>query len=700
MIEVKNGFFHISNEKFSYCFFEKEGKLYHSYYGSSIKKFVCADFFLEEDDKMEYPEFGRGDFRVPAIVLRKEKVLSTDFRYVSYEILSKKTDWGLPALRKGGETLVVTLIDEIVGAELKLFYTAYKNGLARHAEIRNLSASSLWVDKAMSACIDFPIGEYETIGCCGRPNNEGVYQREKAVFGIRSIESSSGTTTHRYSPFLCVVDTNTNEDYGEAYGFQLIYCGNFTLETEKTESSKLRVQMGEKILYGGIELETGETFVTPEAVLVYSENGLGEMSRSFHRLYRNNLLDPRFADKIRPIVLNSWESLVYDISEESFLEFVENSKRLGVDTIVLDDGWFGKRDDDTSSLGDWFVDGNKFPNGLTPVIERCKQYGMKFGLWIEPECVSPNSELYRAHPEWAIHTQGRQGIQIRNQYVLDFSKQEVVDYIFNAIKTVLENNEISYLKWDMNRYLTDVTDAKTYHNYVQGVYDLYSRLSVAFPDILIEGCASGGGRFEPSILYYSPMIWTSDNTDAWCRAKIQYAASLCYPLQTMSNHVSLCPNNQTGRITPFSTRGAVASLGCLGYELNPLECTEEEIALIIEQIKNYRRDSNLILTGDLYRLRDPFQENAFCELIVSEDKSEAYFVYVRGLNEPNIAPTQRVRLKGLRETATYRVIERNKLYSGKELMAIGLQVQLKHGDFESEILHIKEEKLVADNEKL
>lgn len=692
MIEVKNGFFHISNEKFSYCFFERNGKLYHSYYGSSIKECVYTDFILDDSDKMEYPEFGRGDFCTPAIVLRTVNSLSTDFRYVSYEILSKKADLGMPALRNGGETLVVTLVDEIVGAELKLFYTAYENGLARHAEIKNLCALPLWVDKAMSACIDFPVGEYETIGCCGRPNNEGVYCREKTVFGLRSIESSCGTTSHRYSPFLCVVEVDTNEDYGQAYGFQLIYSGNFSIEMEKTEASNLRVQIGEKILYGGIKLETGEILITPEAVLVYSENGLGDMSRFFHRLYRKNLLNPRFADKIRPIVLNSWESLVYDISETRFLEFVENSKSLGVDTIVLDDGWFGKRDDDTSSLGDWFVDRDKFPNGLSPVIERCKKYGMKFGLWIEPECVSPNSELYRMHPDWAICTAGREGIQIRNQYVLDFSKKEVRDYIFNAIKTLLENNEISYLKWDMNRYLTDVTDAKTYHNYVRGIYDLYERLTTAFPHILIEGCASGGGRFEPSILYYSPMIWTSDNTDAWCRTKIQYSASLCYPLQTMSNHVSHCPNNQTGRITPFSTRGAVASLGCLGYELNPAECSAEELYLIKEQIKEYRKDVQLILTGDLYRLLNPFQDNAFCELIVSKDKSEGYLVYVRGLNEPNIANPRRIRMKGLRETVMYRVVERDKLYSGKELMSIGLPIQLKQGDFQSEILHIKEDR--------
>lgn len=690
MIEVNNGLFHISNGKFSYILYEKEGKLYHSYYGAAIGNPGCSHLCFECSAGMEYPDFGRGDFRIPAVVLRKENCLSTDFRYVSYEISAHKADIGMPALRGGGETLIVTLMDEVVGVELKLFYTAYDEGIARHAEIKNVSVSPVWVDKAMSVCIDFPIGEYETVGFYGRPNNEGVYCREKTVYGIRSIESSYGVTSHRQNPFLAVLEKETNEDCGNVYGFQLVYCGNFAIEAEKTESSQFRVQIGEKILYGGIELAQGEKFVTPEAVLVYSANGLGEMSRKFHRLYRKNLIDPRFADKIRPIVINSWESLVFDISEERFIEFVENSKSLGIDTVVMDDGWYGKRNDDTTSLGDWIVDGKKFPNGLSPIIERCKRYGLKFGIWMEPESVSPNSELYCKHPDWAIATEGREGVQIRNQFVLDFSKGEVVDYIFEAIKTVLENNEISYLKWDMNRYFTDVPNAKKYHDYVRGVYDLYTRLTKAFPHIIIEGCASGGGRFEPSVLYYSPMIWTSDNTDAWCRAGIQYSTSLCYPLQTMSNHVSHCPNNQTGRVTPLHTRSAVASLGCLGYELNPAECTETELAEIAEQVKEYRRDAQLILTGDLYRLRNPFADNAFCELVVSEDQTEAYFVYVRGLNEPNIAPAKRVKLKGLREDAYYKIEERGLAYSGGELMHIGVEICLDHGDFTSEILHFKE----------
>ena len=691
MIEVKNGTFHLSNGQFSYCFYEDGGRLYHSYYGKALQN-ACGKKEGGGDGLMfEYGEFGRGDFRAPALVAHKEDLFSTEFVYKSYKILKEKPSLGMPALR-GGETLAVTLEDKVAGLQLVLFYTVYGEGLARHAEIVNISDRPVHLDKAMSLCLELPADNYEAINLYGRANNERIYSRDKVISGVRTIGSACGVTSHAQSSFLAVLQENATEEQGEVYGFHLIYCGNFSIEIEKTECSELRVNIGENILYGGIELKAGERWITPEAVTVYSAEGLGQMSRSFHRLYRKHLLDPRYADKIRPVVINSWESCVYDISEENLKKLIESARGLGIDTVVLDDGWFGKRDDDTTSLGDWHVDIRKFPNGLNAVIDCCKQNGMKFGIWFEPEAISPQSELYAAHPDWAIATKGREGVRIRNQYVLDFSKKEVVEHVFHAIECVLKKYDISYLKWDMNRYLTDVVSARQYHDYVSGVYGLYERLTKAFPNVLIEGCASGGGRFEPSVLYYSPMIWTSDNTDAWCRAGIQYATSLCFPLQTMSNHVSHCPNNQTGRITPFSTRGAVASLGCLGYELNTsseTECTKEERAAIAAQIAGYRRDAALILTGELYRLRNPFTDNAFCEMVVSEDREQAYFVYVRGLNAPKIASKPRVLLKGLDADTVYEIEEREGVFTGEELMRVGIQLELEHGDFTSEILHIK-----------
>ena len=691
MIEVRENKFRLAGKDYQYDFYEENGRLYHAYYGANVNDFYgdCPqDSGARYEEPKEYSEFGRGDYKVPAVVIRTGESIITDFCFDCYEILAQKPSIGMPMLRGNQETLAVYLKDTRLGLKLTLFYTPYDDGLVRSALLENESKESVMIDKISSACFEFPSGNYDTIDLCGRPNAERAYNRESVNSGVKRLSSARGITSHQANCFLALLKESATEENGEAYGFNLVYSGNFNIECEKDAYSRVRVVVGENILYGGIALKPKEQYFTPEVVTVYSSNGIGGMSRNFHRLYRKHLINPKFVDKIRPIVINSWESIVFNVGEEKLFEFIDGAKDLGIDMVVLDDGWFGKRNDDDCSLGDWYVDKNKLPNGLKPVIDKCHENGMKFGIWFEPEAISPDSDLYRAHSDWAIHTNDIEGVQMRRQFVLDFSKKEVVDYIFDAMKKILESYEIDYVKWDMNRSLTDVPNAEIYRAFVLGVYDLYERLTKVFPNILIEGCAGGGGRFDPAILYYSPMIWTSDNTDAWCRAKIQYSTSLCYPLQAMSNHVS--KNTQLGRAIDFKTRGNVAKFGCLGYELHIAKETDEHRALVQTQTAEYKKDAEVILTGDLYRLKNPYTDGVFSQMVVSEDKTRAILLYVREYSV-YAQKEQKLTLNGLDETATYLLEETGEKFTGKQLMCGGFEVVLERGNYISKVYHFIKE---------
>lgn len=701
MIQIFDKVFHLTNGKFSYAFYVRDGKLTHSYFGkaltvtektlngSAIAHDLCAET-TRERAMFEFSDFGGGDFRTPAVTVENGSCISTDFVYDGYEILEAKPSFGMPALRNGGETLKITLSDEVVKARLYLYYTVFENGLARRAEIKNVGGKKLTVHSLMSACVDFPTGEYDIIDLNGRWGKECNVSRNAATCGIKSFGSRRGVSTHQHNPFVAVVGKTTGENCGDAIGMNLIYSGNFDAQCEANDARSLRVNIGAFIAPDGITLGKGEAYSTPEVALVYSDAGIGGMSREFHRLYRKNLINPAYADKPRPVVLNSWESMYFTLNDKKFAQFIESAKDFGIDTIVMDDGWFGKRDTDNCSLGDWYVDKNKFPHGLKGVIDRCKANGMKFGIWFEPEAVNPDSDLFRAHPDYALGVEGRERRQMRSQYVLDFSRPEVVDCIYEQMKNILTEYDISYVKWDMNRALTDVVSAEKYLGFVKGVYALYERLLAAFPGLIIEGCSSGGGRFDPAILYYSPYIWTSDDSDAFERTFIQYGTSICYPLQTLSNHVSACPNHQTGRTVPMHTRGAVASLGCLGYELDFGALSDEDKQAIKQQIRDYKRDAELILTGDLYRLVSPFDSDikSFCEQIVSPDKTKSYVVFARGLNECNV-PLPPVKLMGLDPDATYLVKEKNLTLTGGDLMYGGVYFDAYGKDFGAEVLHIE-----------
>ncbi len=645
--------------------------------------------------------FGHGDYREPTVLIRRaDGGRMSRFRYVSYSLADGAPDLaGMPHARGGGQTLSVLLKDDFSETEILLRYTVWEDGdvLVRNAEIRNAGREAETLAKAFSFCLDLPCGEYDSLRLGGRWAQERMPERAPIAHGITRLQSLRGCSSHQTNPFLGVLKRDCGEETGECYGFALVYSGSFALTAEARADGPMRIQGGVCDVNFEWQLKGGETFVTPQAMLCYSPSGLGGMSRGFADFIRAHIVDPRRAFAKRPIVVNNWEATYFAFDEKKLFSLIDEAAKLGIDTFVLDDGWFGKRDDDRSGLGDWFVNENKLKGGLKPLIDRCRERGMKFGLWFEPEMISEDSDLFRAHPDWAIGKDGVAPARGRNQLVLDFTRKEIVDYVFSVVAKVLRENDISYVKWDMNRSITEVysralpaeRQGEFMHRYILGVYDLAGRLTGAFPDVFFEGCAGGGGRFDAGMLYYFPQIWTSDDTDAYERTKIQWGTSVCYPVSAMSCHVSACPNHQTGRTTPFSTRGAVASLGATGYELDISAISEEEKEQIKEQVAAYKRIEDLVLCGDLYRLLNPFEENYFCEMLVSKDRKRAYVVGQRFRRLPCDYDIS-LRLRGLDEEKVYRIEELGVSASGKALMGAGLLLPGLN-DYGSWIWHIEAE---------
>ena len=512
--------------------------------------------------------------------------------------------------------------------------------------------------------------------------------------GVTRLHTLRGVTSHDTNNFMGILKEGCGEERGECFGIQLVYSGAFAITAEWCKNGPLTLQGGINDTGFGWNLNAGEEFVTPQVLLAYSNHGLGGMSRSIHDFLRDKLINPAYVYKQRPIVVNNWEATYFDFDNEKLFPIIDEAAKLGIDTFVLDDGWFGARNHDRAGLGDWVVNDKKLKGGLKTVIDHCKKNGLKFGLWFEPEMVNEDSELFRSHPDWAIQKVDAEPCRSRNQLILDFTRKEVVDYIFGVVDKILKENDISFVKWDMNRNLTELYSAQLpancqgefFHRYTLGVYDLAERLTAAFPNILFEGCASGGGRFDAGMLYYFPQIWTSDDTDGFERTKIQWGTSICYPLSSISCHVSVCPNHQTGRITPFETRGNIASLGAFGYELDLSKMTEEEKIFTKKQVEDYKRTQDLILRGDLYRVIDPFGSNYFCMMVVSKDKSNAYVVGERILGIP-CDYNQYVYLRGLEEKVLYKIEELNITASGEALANAGLLLP-KVGDFGSWAWHI------------
>ena len=730
--------FHLRSEQLSYvvCLLENGalGQLHvgaplttgRSYRHLAPGEFRGFDNRLGEPVALEYPTEGIGDYRVPAIAVELANGSSAlSLAYVRYRIIAgKPPNPGLPStyVESDGEadTLEVTLADPTAGVEVDLRYSVFAGRpvIARSAVIRNTGAGPIELRCAMSASLDLPDADWDLMQLSGTWARERAVVERRLAPGRVSIGSLRGASGHEHNPFLALKRPSTTEDRGEVIGLSLVYSGNFLAEAEVDPYGTARVRLGINPEGFSWRLEPGAEFATPEVVLVWSAEGLGGLSDAYHGLYRERLARGTWRDRPRPVLLNSWEGAYFDFDEERLVAMASSARELGVELFVLDDGWFGSRDDDTTSLGDWFVDLRKLPNGLDGLARRIDDLDMGFGLWIEPEMVSEQSRLFAEHPDWAIGIPGRHRTASRNQYVLDMSRPEIVDYLFAELSKVLAGAPVSYVKWDMNRNVTEPyglalpadRQGEFFHRYIVGVYALYERLTAAFPNILFESCAGGGGRFDPGMLAWAPQGWTSDDTDAVERLRIQWATSMVYPLSSMGAHVSAVPNHQIGRITPLATRAAVAFFGVFGYELDPTTLRADERRQVSQQIAFYVERRELFQRGRFVRLRSPFDGdgNETAWMVVSEDRLRAVVGHYRVLNRPVPGP-DRLRLRGLDPSLRYRVsswpstadaIERvnRAIRGGDDLMTVGLFVESPNprdaqvrGDFEARLFDVSAE---------
>lgn len=661
--------------------------------------------------KQEYPSYGTGDFRYPAFEIRQENGSKTShFRYMTHTIFDgKKSIEPLPAVYVEEDyeatSLEIELYDELMQTYIVLSYTLFTHipVITRHVKYRHEGEESICLSSAMSGSFDLPDMDYEMIQLSGAWARERYVKERALEYGLQSIYSMTGASSIEHNPFIALKRPNTTEFAGEVIGFSLVYSGSFLAQVDVTTHDLTRVTMGINPNNFEWNMEKGDVFQTPEVVVVYSDGGLNKMSQTYHELYRTRLARGYWRDRVRPVLLNNWEATYMDFDEDAIIKIAKKAKEVGVELFVLDDGWFGTRNDDRQGLGDWDVNLDKLPNGISGLSEKVEAIGMSFGLWIEPEMVNKNSDLYRQHPDWLLSTPGRFESFSRTQHVLDYSRSEVVDYIHSKIAKVIRESRISYIKWDMNRYITEcysrtslaVDQGKVMHRYILGVYDLYARLLKEFPRILFESCSSGGGRFDPGMLYFAPQTWASDDTDANERLKIQYGTSFVYPISSMGAHVSAVPNHQMGRMTSIKTRGNVAFFGAFGYELDLNVLTKEEIECVKEQVSYFKENRYLLQQGIFYRLKSPFKGNDTAWMVVSKDKTEAIVAYYQSLNKVN-ASWLRLRLEGLKEEVLYEVKQGNTVLRayGDELMYVGLVISRKllneaGGDFSSLIYNIK-----------
>ena len=702
--------FHLYNKEISYIIhILPNGHVGNLYFGKKIDPYKTynhlfegiyrplAAYVYEGDNKFslqntrqEYPTFGLSDFRKGAFLIKQENGSEiSDFKYESHKIIEGKLKLkGLPQTyvenKEDATTLEITLLDEVIKSKLNLYFTIFEDRavITRSASFLNLSNKSINIEKAMSFNLDLPDSNYNMIqlnGAWGRERH--VYDRSIKE-GTQGFYSLKGASSAEFNPFLALRRSNTDEFSGEVIGFSLVYSGNFMAEIDVDTYNQTRIMMGIHPDRFSWPLNLNEEFYTPEVVIVYSDKGLNYMSQVYHSLYRECLMRGKWKNSVRPILLNSWEALSFSIDEEKIKELATNASKLGVELFVLDDGWFGKRNNDNAGLGDWTVNKEKFPNGLNEIIEYINKLGMDFGIWIEPEMVNKESELYRSHPDWIIHDPNRKPSHTRNQYTLDFSRDEVVDHIYNQIEKLLSDYNISYVKWDMNRYITECyskdkganLQGTVYHKYILNVYKLYDKLTTRFPNILFESCSSGGARFDPGMLYYAPQTWTSDNTDAMERIKIQYGSSLVYPLISMGSHVSESPNQQVFRETALETRANVAYFGNLGYELDVNKLWDVEKEEIKKQIQFYKENREVFQFGEFYRIKNPYNNNISAWMVKSNDEKTIILGCYKLLNHANEGK-ERVKLFGLDKDGDYKLsYPYEKEFKGDELMNVGISM--------------------------
>ncbi|MGL5314764.1 MAG: alpha-galactosidase [Peptostreptococcaceae bacterium] len=676
-------------------------------WGSFLANTDNIDQFMLEATSQEYPGYGCTDLRSPAVELQFEDGTSaTDFRYESHRIYKGKEQIkGLPATYIESEseatTLEITLIDELKNVKLVLSYSVFEefDAITRNVKVINEGKEEVKIQRVLSANVDFRDSDYELIQLSGAWARERHIIRKEIRSGSQSIESRRGASSHAQNPFMALVRKDTTENTGDVFGFSLVYSGNFLANVEVDMYDNARAQIGLNPFDFTWILEENEEFVSPEAVLVYSNEGLTGMSHIYQNLYGKRLARGEHRDKIRPILINNWEATYFDFNEVKIKEIATEAKDLGMELFVLDDGWFGKRDDDTTSLGDWFVNEEKLKGGLNKLATEINEVGLQFGLWFEPEMVSPVSELYKTNPDWCIHIPGRTRSEARRQLILDLSRSEVCDYIIEKISEVLSSAPISYVKWDMNRNMTEIgsinlpgkRQREVAHRYMLGLYRVMEEITTRFPSILFESCSGGGGRFDPGMLYYMPQTWTSDDTDAIERLKIQFGTSLVYPNASIGCHVSAIPNHQVDRMTPLNTRGVVAMSGNFGYELDITKLSLEEKEIIKEQIELYKEIRETIQFGDLYRLSSPFENNDVAWTFVSKDKEEVVVSFVRTLALPNPKFVS-IKLTGLEEDCEYEIVGENLTVGSDELMNIGLNVPQLKGDYAAKMWRLKKVK--------
>lgn len=700
---------------------DQYGFLHHLYYGKKIGDMDMSYVYMDYDracagnpDEVypsrvisfntmpqEYTGYGVGDHRINSIaIVNEDGSYGADFRYVKHEIRQGKYGIkGLPAAYDNGdeaETLIVTIQDKVTLLKVELLYGVFeeKDVITRAARIINEGEEELKLNKASSMSIDFPYGKWDFVHFHGKHALERQMERNALTHSVQVVQSTRGTSSHQQNPFVILCDRKANEDSGSCYGFMFVYSGGFKAEAEVDQFDSTRVVMGIQDEQFSWKLRKGECFDTPEVIMSYSCEGFTTLSHNYHDIVRNNICRGKYKLARRPILINNWEATYFDFNDEKLLNIADEASQLGIELLVLDDGWFGLRNDDNAGLGDWFVNEDKIKCGLKNLIEKINEKGLKFGIWVEPEMVNEDSDLFRTHPDWPFFMPNRVPTRTRNQLVLDLGREDVREYLYQRLSSLLRENHIEYVKWDMNRSLSDVysrvipkeNQGEALHRYMLGLYELMERLTTEFPDVLIEGCSGGGARFDAGIMYYSPQIWCSDNTDPIHRLNIQYGSSFAYPVSTVGAHVSASPNHQTGRSTPFSTRGVVAMSGTFGYELDPGKLSYEEKEQMKEQIYLFKKYYDLIQNGKYYRLTEIKEECYEAWQFASKDQKEALLNVVITNTQPN--PTlMNIHLKGLDEEGIYQEEGTQKTYLGSALMYGGYTFPWVTGDYPAMQVH-------------
>lgn len=716
--------FHLHNKELSYILSIEQGQtLCHLYFGKRVRNYhgelkyprVDRGFsgnlpgsldrtFSRDTLPKEYSGAGEMDYHTPATIVRQENGSNAlMLKYKNYKIEDGKPKLeGLPAAyvedEKEAQTLTITLEDELTGLEYDLLYTVYRDVsiITRSVKVRNAGKQSVFLEKVASLQLDFVDKDFDSICLPGAHANERHLERSSVGYGIQKFGSIRGTSSHQMNPFLALADKKTDEFSGDVYGFAFAYSGNHSFEVEKDQLDQTHLVIGINDYNFSWKLDAGSEFQTPEVLMTYSDKGLNKMSQAFHEIIRERIVRSKFKHADRPILVNNWEATYFDFNEEKLKTIVDEAKNLGIEMFVLDDGWFGHRDDDNSSLGDWTIYKKKFPLGLGHFADYVHEQGLKFGLWFEPEMISYDSELYKKHPEYLMHVPGRKPSPSRNQYVLDLTREEVIDDLFEQISAILKEGSVDYVKWDMNRHLSDVystslpkdRQGEVYHRYVLGLYELMERITSAFPDVLFEGCSGGGGRFDAGFAYYMPQIWTSDNTDAVSRLTIQYGTSLVYPISMTTAHVSAIPNHQTGRKTPFETRGNAAMSAVFGYELDLTKMSQEDKDQVKEQVACYKEIRKLVQYGNFYRLKSPIETNQAAWMFVSDDKRDVCVMtfQVLAFAQPCLTKTK---LFGLDPELEYENLETHEIFGGDELMELGFYDPVVHQDYTSKMYRFK-----------